>query len=184
MRNWTVITLSTLAVWATVTGGCAQHRYSVGEILPANTHREIPRVTWTLELTGSGLGRPTVLTFEQLGRKELIQLDNVFFDRTNKPDIITSWRGVSLNALLQEAQIKPGPMHISMEGSDGYRIRNTRRNLKDSLVALQDAEDRWLAQVDSENPLRLIVPGQEGKYWVANVCRIKVEPISGSGTAG
>jgi len=81
-----------------------------------------PQVKWTIELTGSGLGKPTVFTFEQLARMEMTRLDNVLMLKSHEPDETSSWRGPSLDVLLTAAQIKPGPMNLTMEAADGYEF--------------------------------------------------------------
>lgn len=134
----------------------------------------------TLELTGSGLGNPTVFTFEQLRQMDMTRLDHVLMQKSHTPDEFTSWRGPSLEALLTAAQIKPGPMLVTLEAADGYRKRCSREQLKSAIVALQDGDGRWLSQTGSTCPLRLVPPELTGDYWIRDLCRITVVPAGGS----
>ena len=133
---------------------------------------------WTIELTGSGLGKPTAFTFERLSRMEMIRLDNVLMQKTHEPDEVTSWRGVPLDALLAEAKIKPGPMVILFEAPDGYKMRCSREELRSAILALKDGTGQWLSELDAARPIRLVPPDKTGDYWMANPGRITVEPVA------
>ncbi len=140
----------------------------------------LPYENWSLELAGSGLGRPTVFTSEQLGRMEMTRLDNVLMQRSYAPDKLTSWRGPSLESLLAAAEVKPGPLILTLTAADGWEIKFTRQELKSAIIALQDGQGRWLAELDNTCPLRLVPPNMTANYWLRNVCRITVEPVTGS----
>ncbi|MBN2562875.1 MAG: molybdopterin-dependent oxidoreductase [Phycisphaerae bacterium] len=137
---------------------------------------EVPDVGLTIELTGSGVDHPTVFTFEQLARMEMVQLDGVLMQKSHEPDEKTSWRGPPLDALLSAARIKPGPMDLTLEAADGYAIDCTLQEMKSAIVALQDGDGRWLAERDKRRPLRLVAPHETGNYWVSNLTRVIVEP--------
>ena len=138
-----------------------------------------PQVKWTIELTGSGLGKPTVFTFEQLARMEMTRLDNVLMLKSHEPDETSSWRGPSLDVLLTAAQIKPGPMNLTMEAADGYEFECGRRDMASAIVAIQDGTGRWLAEIDRTCPVRLVPPRKPGDYWIMNLSRITIEPVAG-----
>ena len=145
---------------------------------------EVPRVEWTVELAGPGLGKPTAFTFEQLARMEMTRLDDVLMQKSHSPDEVTSWRGVSLDALLAVAKVKPGPMSILFEAPDGYMVRCSREDLESAILALQDGSGRWLADLDVARPIRLVVPSKPGDRWMANPARVTVEPATDSGPSG
>lgn len=151
---------------------------------PAQTKTGIPKVEWTLELTGSGLGKPMVFTFEQLARMEMTRLDNVLMMRTHEADKTISWEGPSLEALLAAAEIRPGPMRLRLEAQDGYGAEATLDDLKSAIVALKDGEGRWLTQTKEPCPVRLIPPTMPGNYWVMCLNRITVEPLAGPSPSG
>ncbi len=136
---------------------------------------------WTIELTGSGLEKPTVFAYEQLARMEMRRLDNVLLQMTHYPDRMTCWRGPGLDGLLETARIKAGPMIVTLEASDGYRVCCPLGDLKSAVVALQDGEGRWLAEVGGESPVRLVPPHKTGDYWVSSLRRIMVEPLADPG---
>jgi len=141
---------------------------------------EVPDVEWTLELTGSGLGKPTLFTYEQLAGMEMVRLDDVLMQKSHEPDESTSWQGPSLDTLLGAAEIKPGPKKLTLKAADGYEMDCTLKDMKSAIVALRDGRGRWLAELDAARPLRLVPPHKPGDYWVANLRRITVEPVDGS----
>jgi hypothetical protein len=138
-------------------------------------------VDWSVEFTGPGLNKPAVFTFEQLARMEMTRLDNVVMLKTHGPDETASWRGPSLDALLTEMQVKPGPMTVTIEAADGYTRECRRENLGSAILALQDGSGQWLAELDRACPIRLVPPDKPGDYWIMNPARITVEPLAGDG---
>ena len=168
-------------VWvcALALSGCAsEHRRQVARDQDnPRFGREVPPVEWTLKLKGSGLGKPAVFSFEKLAGMEMTRLDKVLMRKTHGPDLLTSWRGPSLEGLLSAAKIKPGPMKVILEAEGGYGVRCTVDDLKSAVVALQDGEGRWLAEVgERASPIRLVVPERPGNYWVRDLVLIIVEP--------
>ena len=165
-----------------VFGGCersvgarpARYQYA------ARSTKEVPQVGTTVELTGSGLDKPEVFTYEQLARMELMQLDDVRLRKSHYPDEVTSWRGPLLDVLLAEAEVRPGPMSFTLEGPDAYKIDCRRDDLTSAIIALQDGDGRWLADLDKTRPWRLVVPQMPGNYWIMNLHRITVEPAADS----
>ena len=159
-------------------GGCEKNVRSdtANEQRHAASMKEVPDVNWTLELTGSGLGNPTVFTYEQLARMEMTRLADAVILRTHGPDEKGSWEGPALDDLLAAAQIKPGPMIFTLEAADRYNKQATREDLKSAIIALKDGEDRWLAERNPKRPLKLIPPHKAGDYWIRNLSRITVEP--------
>ena len=130
----------------------------------------------TIELTGPGTGKPTSFTYAQLKQMPMVRLDDVLQRMSHYPDQLTSWRGPSLEALLEAAEVKAGPLDITLEATDGYRIDCTRDDLRSAVVALQDGNGRWLTEVGNRCPLRLVPPHMPGNYWVANLRRIVAQP--------
>ena len=60
---------------------------------------ETPKVNATLQLTGTGLGKPASYTFEQLASMKMTRLDNVLMRKTHEDDETTSWQGPALEPL-------------------------------------------------------------------------------------
>lgn len=140
------------------------------------SRRQIPGADWQIELAGSGLGRPMVFSYEDLARMPMSRLDNVVQRMTHFPDRRTSWRGPSLDLLFAAAELENGPMKITLEASDGYRIDCKRDDLRSAIVALQDGDGRWLVEVGKRHVLKLVPPHATGDLWVVNLRRIVVEP--------
>ncbi len=137
---------------------------------------EIPQITWTLELAGSGLASPRSFTFAEMARMPMVNLNEVKQLRSHGPDGVESWRGPALAHLTAEAGIKPGPMTVIVEASDGYQKECTRDDLEYAVVALQTGEGVWLADKTPKRPIKLIPPKKAGDYWIRNVSRITFEP--------
>ncbi|MCK4341729.1 MAG: molybdopterin-dependent oxidoreductase [Phycisphaerae bacterium] len=165
------------AVSLLMLSGCNQGVDAVSGATPRKPRPVIATENYTLELTGVGLGRPAAYSFEQLSQMEVIRLDNVLMQKSHGPDEMTSWRGPALETLLKAAEIKPGPMYLTLEAMDGYKLRCTRLELDSAIIALQDGQGRRLSQLDNTTPLRLVPPKLTGNYWISNLVRIIVEPV-------
>ncbi|GJD79502.1 molybdopterin-dependent oxidoreductase [Methylobacterium gregans] len=92
------------------------------------------------------------------------------------------WTGVPLKAVLDEAGIRAGAIEIAFEGLDGPVIPETPDfakslgvdHARDGTVMLafaMNGEDLpWL----NGYPLRLVVPGYYGTYWVKHLASVRV----------
>jgi len=164
-----------------VMGGCAaspcakKGACTVG----VNSAATMPQVKMQLELAGSGLGKPMTFSYEQLAGLKMTSASGELDCGTGRVDDTSYWQGPSLDLLLQQAQIKPGPMTLSFEAGDGFGNRCSRKEAPGAIIALQDGQGRWLAQLNNENPLRMISPQQGAKFWIYNLCKITVEPAAG-----
>lgn len=99
------------------------------------------------------------------------------------------WKGVRLKDLLQKAGIKPGSLQVSFDGLDKPVIEKTPDFVK--AVPLDHALDGEILVAYEMNgeplpflngfPLRLVVPGYYGTYWVKHLSQISVlsEPFTG-----
>jgi len=144
--------------------------------LPAAKPEEIPKVDHTLEFTGSALEKPTVFTYTQLAQMELTPLYDVLMQKTHSADEMTSWQGIRLATLLQAAKVKEGSLRFELKAKDGFEMRSTSEVMASALLALKDGKGKWLAQLNEECPLRLVVPDKPGNYWIMNPISISVEP--------
>lgn len=147
-----------------------------------DTHQRgsTPKVNTSIELTGSGLGQPTVLSFEQLASMPMVQLDDVMMLKTHEDNELTSWQGPALETLLTAAQLKPGPMIVNLEAEDGYAVDARLEDLTGAIVAIKDGQGCWLTETDEKCVLKLVPPHLPGNFWVVNLRRIHVEPTSES----
>ena len=131
-----------------------------------------------LELTGSGLGKPTVFTFDQVAAMKMTTLDKVDMLKSHEPDEVTSWRGPTLESLLAAAQIKPGRMVLAFDAADGYGFDCSLEDMESAIVAVQNGEGRWMSESDANCPWRIVAPKKPGNYWMMNPRRITVEPAA------
>ncbi|HUU84916.1 MAG TPA: molybdopterin-dependent oxidoreductase [Phycisphaerae bacterium] len=178
MNHWLTITVLALCACLLAVSGCGKERRASTQDQSATLMTtEVPHVEATLELTGSGLTEPKEFTFAQLADLDMVRLDNVMMLISHGPDKVTAWRGPSLDALLTQAKVQPGPMLLMFEAADGYGFEVSREDLGQAIVALQDGDGHWLADLDKTGPLRLVAPDKPANYWVMNLQRIKVEPI-------
>ena len=176
--------MSLVCVYLMLPCGCAKdHRVNTGAQIPTQTAKEVPTVEWKVEITGSGVGKTTVFTYQQLAAMKMVQLDDVLQQKTHFPDERSGWRGIPLDKLLEAAEVKPGPMIFTLEAVDGYRIRATREQLESAIIALQDGEGRWLTEIGRRRPLKLVPPHATGDFWVRNLDRILVEPAEDSASS-
>jgi hypothetical protein len=163
-----------------LTGACLSESGGSGTSVQCDVRktREIPRVGATIELTGEGLDKPMVFTYERLARMEILRVENVLQQKTHYPDETSSWRGPSLDAMLAKAKMKSGPMSLVLEGADGFRIECTLEDMESAIIAMQDGSGRWLADLDMTRPFHLVPPRKPGNYWVRNLQRITVTPAA------
>lgn len=183
----TLFTKVRMVCWVCVLAapGCQKEfqRDEAGHQREAGSKEGMPRVEATIELTGPGLSQPRTFAFEQLAAMEMTRIDNVMMLQSHGPDEITGWRGPSLDVLLAAAGVKPGPMVLAFEATDGYGLDTSRQELGPAIVALQDGDGRWLAEIDRTCPLRLVVPDKPANYWIMNLQKITVEPQGGAGVS-
>ena len=79
----------------------------------------------------------------------------------------TDYEGVKLNALLEQAQIKPGASKLVLNASDGFTAEVT-------LDALNQCADCMMAFGDG-GKIHAAMPGMESNAWVKDVVKIEVK---------
>ena len=183
MSGWIgLVRVSALAFagWSVV-GGCVSdaRRQPAPSQMQSQATRKETGVQAVLELTGSGLDKPTVFTFDQVAAMPMAQLDKVEMLKSHEPDEITSWRGPTVGSLLAAARIKPGRMVLLFEAADGYTFDCSPADMEAAIVAVQDGQGRWLYEIDANCPWRVVAPKKPGNYWLMNPRRITVEPAAG-----
>lgn len=180
MRGWLTVAFAVTTLM--VLGGCERDLSNPSAEQPASqvgvAENTVPQVDWKVELTGSGLTKPTTFTYAQLARREMVQLDNVLMQKTHDENSTNTWRGPALAALLADAGLKPGPMTLTFAADDGYSKDMSLADVSDAIIAMQDGEGRWLAEIDKKCPLLLVPPRKPGDYWVMYLNRITVKPVA------
>ena len=137
-----------------------------------------PRIDAVIEVLAHGQDRPVRFTFEQLTAMPSTHLENVTMLKSHEADESTSWEGPTLTTLLADVDLGPGPFAVTLEADDGYQIEAKLREIEDAIIALKDGRGRWLAEVDKRCYLRLVAPRKTANFWVANLRRIRLEPVS------
>ena len=113
--------------------------------------------TWDLRVFGL-VGAPFTLTWDQfkaLPRKS-ITVDIHCVTRWSKLD--TTWEGVSIQAILELAQLQPATTHVIAHGEQGYTTNMPLSVLDDDDVLLADTFGGEPLELDHGYPLRLLVP--------------------------
>jgi len=94
------------------------------------------------------------------------------------------WTGVSVKAILDRAQVKPGAVDVSFNGLDAPPLPSvsdfvkalTIDHARDGEVMVAYAMNDQALPMVNGFPLRLVVPGWYGTYWVKALSDITVLP--------
>jgi DMSO/TMAO reductase YedYZ molybdopterin-dependent catalytic subunit len=117
---------------------------------------------WVLEIRGE-VEQPLILNY-----KQLIDLPNitaeVILDCTGGWYSRQSWRGIPLISILELVKPNSKAQSITFESITGYKRRFWLRESADFLLATQVAGD--VLSHGHGFPVRLVVPGERGVYWV------------------
>jgi DMSO/TMAO reductase YedYZ molybdopterin-dependent catalytic subunit len=158
--------------WLALPG--AQRRFT-GSYETASFSPNFPRVSWIndnpapvtvaewfLDIRGE-VERPLTLTYQQL-----IDLpsttEEVVLDCTGGWYSRQKWRGIPLQAILELAKPHPEARSITFESITGYKRRFWLWESADFLLATHVAGD--VLSHGHGFPLRVVIPGERGVYWV------------------
>ncbi len=163
----------------------------------ANIPRNIDPATFSVEIKGK-VDKPTKLSLADIRKMPAVEFVAVnqcsgnsrgFFDPRIAGGQLANgamgnarWKGVPLKAVLDRAGIQQGARQVTFNGLDGPVLEKTPDFVKaldidharDGEVMLaysmNDADLPWL----NGFPLRLVVPGYYGTYWVKHLNEITV----------
>lgn len=110
----------------------------------------------------------TILTVgdQAYTQSQLEGMDTISVDYTNKDGETTSYTGVSLAALLEEAGVTGGGANLTLKASDGYEADLSMEEAlacADCIVAFDDGS------------LRTVMPDFSGKLQVKDLVEISVQ---------
>lgn len=143
-----------------------------GLLLAAAGCSDAPQVDWELKITGD-VEKTITLSFKDLAGMEQMDLSEVLMEKSTGEDEVTSWSGVPLKAILEEAgagQIST----ITSFAADGYAVEISADELENAVIALKD-NGEWIADVSPDKgPIRLVVPETPANRWVFQLTEIQV----------
>jgi sulfite dehydrogenase (cytochrome) subunit A len=160
---------------------------------------EVRAADWSLQIGGESAEREFVLTLEQLRKDfESVEITAVCQCSGNRRGLFEPhvsgvewgvgamgnavWRGVRLKEILAKAGVKAGAAEVVFNGTDHPVLEKTPDFVKslpvevaldeNTLVAYQmngEALPRW-----NGYPVRLVVPGWTGTYWIKHLSSIRI----------
>ena len=132
-----------------------------------------PNVDWNLKFSGA-VSNPMEVSYKELSEMEQTDLSDILMDKSIGEDEITSWSGVLLETLLDEAGVEDGFVSITALAADGYAIEITSDEAAGAIVAMKEGDD-WIQNVDPDSgPIRLVCPETPANRWVFQLLEIQV----------
>jgi DMSO/TMAO reductase YedYZ molybdopterin-dependent catalytic subunit len=133
-----------------------------------------PRVDWELTISGA-VENPTTLTYKELTQMEQTELTDIMMEKSTGEDEVTSWSGVPVDLLFEEAGVGDYPTVTAIAG-DGYAIDITSDELQGAIVALKRGE-QWITDAEPDKgPIRLVCPETPANRWVFQLQELQVNP--------
>lgn len=131
-----------------------------------------PDVDWELTITGD-VSQPAAFSFADLTDMDQVDLTEILMEKSTGEDEITSWSGVPLDLLLEEAGAGDFST-LTVLAADGYAIEISAGELDNAIIALKDNGD-WIADVSPDKgPIRLVTPETPANRWVFQITEIQV----------
>lgn len=162
----------------------------------ANVPSEQDLAGWSLSVGGDAAGAPVTLSLAELKALPTAEITAVCQCSGNRRGLFgphvpgvqwgvgamgnAVWRGVRLRDVLVKAGIKPEAVEVAFRGVDGPVIETTPafrksipldRALDDTTLLAWEMNGEALPLWNGY-PLRLVVPGWTGTYWIKHVSRI------------
>ena len=135
---------------------------------------QAPEVDWTLNVEGE-VGKSLALSYADLAAMEQSSLSQVLMQKSRGEDTVNDWEGVSLSAIMEQAEAVPAASRITAMAADGYAIMIPMADLENAIVALKMDGD-WITTSDPDHgPIRLVVPNKPSNHWIFQLEMIVVE---------
>lgn len=132
-----------------------------------------PKVDWNLKISGD-VSSPIKVSYQELTKMEQTDLSEILMDKSIGEDEITSWSGVLLETILEQAGAEEDFASITALAADGYAIEITSDEAAGAIVALKTGEE-WIQNADPDSgPMRLVCPETPANRWVFQLQEIQV----------
>ncbi len=131
-----------------------------------------PKVDWELSITGD-VETPLTLSYQDLAKMDMIDLNDILMEKSTGEDEITSWSGVPISTLLEQAGAGDFSS-VTAIAADGYAVEVPREELESGIVALKD-DGEWIATASPDSgPIRLVTPQTPANRWVFQLVELQV----------
>ena len=135
----------------------------------------VPKVEWELSISGE-VSNPVTYTFAELTKMDMVDLDEVYMEKSRGEDEVRSFIGISLDALLEAAGASEDYSTITAIAGDGYAIEISKDEMADGIVAMKQSGN-WIVDEDPDaGPIRLVFPLTPANRWVFQIQEIIVNP--------
>jgi DMSO/TMAO reductase YedYZ molybdopterin-dependent catalytic subunit len=142
-------------------------------LLLAGCDSGAPDVDWELGITGD-VATPITVSYKALADMPQVELDEVMMEKSTGEDEVTSWSGVPVAQLFDQAGAPESFSSVTALAADGYAIEITSDEIAGAIVALRD-QGEWIAQVSpNKGPIRLVCPQTPGNRWVFQLIELQI----------
>ena len=132
-----------------------------------------PKADWELSIAGS-VSNPLSISYSDLVKMEQVDLKDILMEKSTGDDVITSWSGVPVASLFEEAGAPADWSTVTAVAADGYAIEISRDEMQDAIIALKEGEN-WIATADPDHgPIRLVCPHSPANRWVFQLKEIQI----------
>lgn len=114
------------------------------------------------------LGYDSILEYPIISEVVLLICQGAFVDNAE-------WTGIPVTTFLSEAGIKPEATKVQVIGIDGYEIDLNLKDVQNEGVILAYKVNGEILPPVQGYPIRLVVKGKYGSYWVKWVNRLRVQ---------
>ena len=132
-----------------------------------------PDVDWELNI-GGAVSNPLTLSYDELVKMDQVDLSDILMEKSTGDDVVTSWSGVPVAGLFEEAGAPAEWSTVTAVAADGYAVEITRDEMQDAIIALKQGEE-WIATADPDHgPIRLVCPHSPANRWVFQLQEIQI----------